>query len=134
MANVTVSSEAVREASSRVSAMVEEFSARHAQADQTVQALVSSSWTGEASTVFHTGWTDWSTGAAKVADALGGIATLLAEAAVEYAETEASVTRVSVSSTVISSTPASGGASGEASASPHTEGSATPPSDPAGLR
>lgn len=109
MADVRVSSEAVDTASSRVSAMVEEFTSRHALCDQTVAGLVSGPWTGAAATTFHEGWRTWSEGAAKVGEALAGIATLLAEAAAEYAETEGRVTRVSQSSSLVSA-PATTGA------------------------
>jgi WXG100 family type VII secretion target len=114
--DVRVSSEAVAQASSQVAAMVEEFTSRRALCDQTVSALVSGPWTGGASSTFHTGWTEWSQGAAKVNGALHGIATLLAEAAAEYAETEGHVTSVSQSSSVVADIPAPG--SGGAGASP----------------
>lgn len=118
MVDVRVSSEAVDEAAAQVSAMVAEFAQRRALCDQTVAALVGGPWTGEASTTFHTGWTEWSAGAAKVSDALHGISTLLAEAASQYAETEGRVTRVSQSSSVVADVPAPGsGGSGRSSSS-----------------
>ncbi|RKR73935.1 WXG100 family type VII secretion target [Frondihabitans australicus] len=88
--------------------MVEEFTQRHSLCDQTVSALVSGPWTGQASVTFHEGWAEWSEGAAKVSEALHGIATLLAEASAQYAETEGRVTRVSQSSRVVSATPVAG--------------------------
>ncbi|AMM21511.1 hypothetical protein AX769_16905 [Frondihabitans sp. PAMC 28766] len=106
MVDVRVSSEAVEQASSRVAAMVEEFAGRRALCEQTVTGLVSGPWTGAASTTFHEGWGEWAQGAAEVSEALSGIAALLAEASVQYAETEGHVTSASQSSAVVSATPA----------------------------
>lgn len=106
MVDVRVSSEAVEEASSRVATMVEEFAARRALCTQTVSALVSGPWTGEAASTFHAGWAEWADGALKVSEALSGISTLLAEAATQYAETEGRVATVSRSSSVVADIPA----------------------------
>ena len=124
MADIRVSSEAVHEASSRVADMVAEFDARHTTATNTVSALMSGPWEGPAATAFQTGWVEWSDGAAKVSRALDGIARLLAEASVQYATTEAGVTRESTSSSVVigdssgrSGAPARGDARGRAGSS-----------------
>lgn len=117
MVDVRVSSEAVDEAAAQVDAMVAEFTQRRALCDQTVAALVSGPWTGQASTTFHAGWAQWSAGAVTVSDALHGISTLLAEAAAEYAETEGRVTQVSQSSSVVADIPAPGAGGGAGSGS-----------------
>jgi WXG100 family type VII secretion target len=109
--DVRVSSEAVEQASTSVATMVEEFASRRALCNQTVAALISGPWTGEASSTFHSGWTEWADGAAKVSEALSGISTLLAEASAQYAETEGRVTSVSQSSSVTATIPTPGAAS-----------------------
>lgn len=94
-----VASEAVSDAGRRAQALVDEFADALSQCDRQAQNL-SAQWSGPASEMFGSGWTEWHRGAAEVQAALAGIAQLLRESAVQYETTEAAVTQVSRDSSV----------------------------------
>jgi WXG100 family type VII secretion target len=100
MPEIRVGSDAVRDAGLRAQTLVAEFVDGLDECDAMVASLVSDSWTGPASTVFHAGWTEWHRGASEVHQALAGIARLLGESAVQYEQTESAVTQVSRDSSV----------------------------------
>lgn len=100
MSELRVASDAVRDAGARAHALLQEFSDALVQCDGIASGLVGHSWTGPASAMFSSGWTEWHRGAGEVQTALAGIAQLLDASASQYESTEAAVTQVSTSSSV----------------------------------
>lgn len=100
MSEMQVATGAVRDAGARARALSDEFAQALHHADALAATLVTGSWTGPASAMFHTGWEAWHRGALDVHDALTGIAALLEESAAQYEATEATVTHVSQESSV----------------------------------
>lgn len=93
MADLSVSSDAVRAASGDVTGYLAEFEERLQQAAGVVSAVVGSDWSGSAAKEFHAGWVEWKQGAAEIHTALAGMARLLAEAAGTYETTETHVAK-----------------------------------------
>lgn len=91
MAEVRVSSEVVAGGGESIRALAAELDARLQSAEASVAGVLSASWHGQAADAFGSGWAEWSAGAIKVAESLRGIAALLGDAAVAYAETEGEV-------------------------------------------
>lgn len=100
MSELRVSSEVVRGAGSRAEALMNELVEGLAECDRIATSVLGASWSGPASAMFASGWTEWHRGATEVQSALAGIATLLSESAVQYERTESAVTRVSEQSSV----------------------------------
>jgi ESAT-6 family protein len=100
MSELRVSSEVVRGAGSRADALMNQLVQGLAECDRIATSVLGASWSGPASAMFASGWTEWHRGATEVQTALAGIAELLGQSAVQYEQTESAVSRVSEQSSV----------------------------------
>jgi WXG100 family type VII secretion target len=90
----------VRGAGLRADALMNELVEGLAECDRIATGVLGQSWSGPASAMFASGWTEWHRGASEVQAALAGIAALLGESAAQYEQTESAVTSVSEQSAV----------------------------------
>lgn len=83
-----------------MSTALAEFDARIAQVSSVLSSVVGNSWSGEAATEFHAGWTEWLRSAAVTRAALADIANRLQMAQNGYEIVEGQVRNSARSSTV----------------------------------
>ena len=100
MADIVVSSEAVEQASARLSERVVDFEGRVNALNSFAVSVIGSEWSGSAADAFSTDFVQWVQGAHEVHQALARIASLLASSAETYATTEQGVTAASQGSSV----------------------------------
>ncbi|AMM19526.1 hypothetical protein AX769_04445 [Frondihabitans sp. PAMC 28766] len=98
MADIVVSSEAVEQASARLSERIVDFEGRVNALNSFAVSVIGSEWSGSAADDFSSDFVQWVQGAHEVHDALARIASLLASPAETYATTEQGVTAASQSS------------------------------------